>query len=171
MPNDYIDQVKLSDNTIVDIKDTVSGYVEKFDIAATQVTGTSYYTLNKTYQEIFSAITQQKLVTISTLDDTFPYTTLTSYGIVFGASLIANDNGVFAATRGILVTNSNNTTLGVAIDSNYSLALASDIPTSASDIGAQPAITANGILKGNGSGTITAAVVGTDYGGIIRRWT
>lgn len=33
----------------------------------------------------------------------------------------------------------------------------------ASGIGAQPSITANGILKGNGSGTITAAVAGTDY--------
>lgn len=30
-------------------------------------------------------------------------------------------------------------------------------------IGAQPKITANGLLKGNGSGTISAAVAGTDY--------
>ena len=31
------------------------------------------------------------------------------------------------------------------------------------NLGAQPKITANGILKGNGSGTISAAVAGTDY--------
>lgn len=38
-----------------------------------------------------------------------------------------------------------------------------DDPISPSDIGAQPAITASGILKGDGAGNITAAVEGTDY--------
>jgi len=38
-----------------------------------------------------------------------------------------------------------------------------DVVLSASDVGAQPSITASGILKGNGSGTITAATAGTDY--------
>ena len=37
------------------------------------------------------------------------------------------------------------------------------VTLSASDVGAQPSITASGILKGNGSGTITAATAGTDY--------
>lgn len=32
-------------------------------------------------------------------------------------------------------------------------------------------ITASGILKGDGLGTVTAAVAGTDYGAVIRRWT
>lgn len=35
---------------------------------------------------------------------------------------------------------------------------------SASEVGAQPAITANGILKGDGNGNITAATAETDYG-------
>lgn len=34
---------------------------------------------------------------------------------------------------------------------------------SASDVGAQPAITANGILKGDGAGAVSAAAAGTDY--------
>ena len=34
----------------------------------------------------------------------------------------------------------------------------------ASDVGAQPTITANGILKGDGAGGVSAAVAGTDYG-------
>lgn len=34
---------------------------------------------------------------------------------------------------------------------------------SAGDVGAQPTITANGILKGDGSGGVSAAVAGTDY--------
>lgn len=42
-------------------------------------------------------------------------------------------------------------------------ALSSDITLEASDVGAQPTITASGILKGDGSGTITAATAGTDY--------
>lgn len=45
-----------------------------------------------------------------------------------------------------------------AIDEVYG-----DIPTQASDIGAQPTITANGILKGDGAGGVSAAVAGTDY--------
>lgn len=32
-------------------------------------------------------------------------------------------------------------------------------------------ITASGILKGDGLGTVTAAIAGTDYGAVIRRWT
>lgn len=37
------------------------------------------------------------------------------------------------------------------------------IPTQPSDIGAQPTITANGILKGDGQGGVSAATPGTDY--------
>lgn len=42
-------------------------------------------------------------------------------------------------------------------------ALSADITLSASDVGAQAKITASGLLKGDGSGNITAAVAGTDY--------
>lgn len=45
-----------------------------------------------------------------------------------------------------------------AIDEVYG-----DIPAQASDIGAQPTITASGILKGDGAGGVSAAVAGTDY--------
>jgi hypothetical protein len=38
-----------------------------------------------------------------------------------------------------------------------------DIPTQASDISAQPSVTASGILKGDGAGGVSAAVSGTDY--------
>lgn len=41
--------------------------------------------------------------------------------------------------------------------------LSSDITLSAADVGAQPTITASGILKGDGAGGVTAAQVGTDY--------
>ena len=43
-------------------------------------------------------------------------------------------------------------------------ALSADITLDASDVGAQGAITASGILKGNGAGGVSAAVAGTDYG-------
>lgn len=42
-------------------------------------------------------------------------------------------------------------------------ALATNIALTASDVGAQPTITASGILKGDGSGGISVAVAGTDY--------
>ena len=45
-----------------------------------------------------------------------------------------------------------------AIDEVYG-----DIPIQPSDIGAQDTITANGILKGDGAGGVSAAVAGTDY--------
>lgn len=45
-----------------------------------------------------------------------------------------------------------------AIDEVYG-----DIPSQPSDIGAQPTITASGILKGDGAGGVSAAVAGTDY--------
>jgi len=45
-----------------------------------------------------------------------------------------------------------------AIDEVYG-----DIPSQASNIGAQPTITASGILKGDGAGGVSAAVSGTDY--------
>ena len=38
-----------------------------------------------------------------------------------------------------------------------------DLPSTPSDIGAQPKITAKGLLKGNGNGGVSAAVKGTDY--------
>lgn len=45
-----------------------------------------------------------------------------------------------------------------------SWAKASSKPSyTATEVGAQPTITASGLLKGNGSGTISAAVAGTDY--------
>ena len=40
-----------------------------------------------------------------------------------------------------------------------------DLPSTPSDIGAQPKITAKGLLKGNGNGGVSAAVKGTDYAG------
>lgn len=42
-------------------------------------------------------------------------------------------------------------------------ALSSDITLDASDVGAQPTIAANGILKGDGAGGVSAATPGTDY--------
>lgn len=42
-------------------------------------------------------------------------------------------------------------------------ALSADITLDASDVGAQGAITASGILKGDGAGGVFAAVAGTDY--------
>ena len=42
-------------------------------------------------------------------------------------------------------------------------ALSADITLDSSDVGAQAAITASGILKGDGAGGVSAAVAGTDY--------
>ena len=42
-------------------------------------------------------------------------------------------------------------------------ALSTDITLTASDVGAQPTISVSGILKGDGSGGISAAAAGTDY--------
>lgn len=50
----------------------------------------------------------------------------------------------------------NRTVNGKTLDTNITL--------NASDVGAQAAITALGILKGNGAGGVSAAVAGTDYG-------
>ncbi len=44
-----------------------------------------------------------------------------------------------------------------------SKALNNDITLNASDVGAQPTIIANGILKGDGAGGVSAATPGTDY--------
>ena len=61
---------------------------------------------------------------------------------------LTNDSG-FITAADIPVESVNGETGAVVLD--------------AADVGAQAAITANGILKGNGSGTITAATAGTDY--------
>ena len=66
------------------------------------------------------------------------------------ASAVSYDN----TQSGLAATNVQD-----AIDEVYG-----DIPSQASDIGAQDEITANGILKGDGQGGVTAATPGTDYG-------
>lgn len=149
MPNDYIDQVKLTDNTVVDIKDTVSGYSKVFEIHATAITGTDYYTLDKSWSDISSAITNGNNLIISNIDATYPYTTINNSGIVFGATLIATNNGsTFALTDGILVINNQGTAMGMAIHMNMTIPT---IPSSSA------------ILKGDGSGGVTTATSGTDY--------
>ena len=149
MPNDYIDQVKLTDNTVVDIKDTVSGYSKVFEIHATAITGTDYYTLDKSWSDISSAISNGDNLIISNIDATYPYTTINNSGIVFGATLIATDSGsTFALTDGILVINNQGTAMGMALHMNTTIPT---IPSSSA------------ILKGDGSGGVTAATAGTDY--------
>ena len=61
---------------------------------------------------------------------------------------LTNDSG-FITAADIPVESVNGETGAVVLD--------------AADVGAQPTITANGILKANGSGTVTAATAGTDY--------
>lgn len=149
MPNDYIDQVKLTDNTVVDIKDTVSGYSKVFEIHTTPITGTSYYTLDKSWSEILLAIINGDNLIISDTDATYPFTTINNYGIVFGATLAITDSGsTFALTDGVLVINNEGTAMGMAIHMN------TPIPTIPSS---------SAILKGNGSGGVTTATAGTDY--------
>lgn len=61
---------------------------------------------------------------------------------------LTNDSG-FITAADIPVDSVNGETGAVVLD--------------AADVGAQPTITANGILKANGNGTVTAATAGTDY--------
>ena len=80
--------------------------------------------------------------------------------IVNIASVDANGNPTgYGVTDGLpSVTSSDNGKVLKVANSEWS---ASSL--SASDVGAQAAIAANGILKGDGAGNITAAVAGTDY--------
>lgn len=71
-----------------------------------------------------------------------------STSIPSATSDLQNDSG-FITSSDIPVTSVNTKT--------------GDVTLTASDVGAQATVTASGILKGNGSGTISAAVAGTDY--------
>lgn len=69
-----------------------------------------------------------------------------------------------------IITGANPTQIGSWTQLSYPTAPVTSVNTktgpvtlTATDVGAQPAITASGILKGNGSGTISAATAGTDY--------
>ncbi len=61
------------------------------------------------------------------------------------------------------VTSVNGSTGAVVLDASDVGARADDWVPSASDVGAQPTITASGILKGDGAGGVSAATAGTDY--------
>lgn len=74
--------------------------------------------------------------------------------IITDDTIAAEDVTYDPTTSGLTATNAQD-----AIDEVYG-----DIPAQASDIGAQPTITANGILKGDGAGGVSAATPGTDYG-------
>ena len=106
---------------------------EKFVITATAISGTEYYNLDKTFADIVSAIGDNKYVTIEDIDATYPYTTITTQGIVFGATLLATSNGqLMAVTDGILVAQSGSSTLGMAVHSSTTLPTMSDIPSASS---------------------------------------
>lgn len=106
---------------------------EKFVITATAISGTNYYTLDKTFADIVSAIGDNKYVTITDIDATYPYTTVVSQGIVFGATLIATGEGnqLLAITDGILVVppDSGTNAMGIAVHSSIPLPTTSDIPS------------------------------------------
>lgn len=106
---------------------------EKFVITATAISGTNYYNLDKTFADIVSAIGQNKYVTITEIDATYPYTTVVSQGIVFGATLIATGEGnqLLAITDGILVVppDSGTNAMGIAVHSSIPLPTTSDIPS------------------------------------------
>jgi len=109
---------------------------EKFVITATAISGTEYYNLNKTYADIVSAIGDNKYVTIGDIDATYPYTTIISQGIVFGATLIATGEGnqLMAVTDGILVVqpDSGTNAMGIAVHSTNLLPTMGDIPSASS---------------------------------------
>lgn len=108
---------------------------EKFVIAATAISGTEYYNLDKTYADILNAIGGNKYVSIQDMDATYPYTTITTQGIVFGATLLATSNGqLMAITDGILVVqpDSGTNAMGMAVHSSTVLPTISDIPSASS---------------------------------------
>lgn len=106
---------------------------EKFVITATAISGTNYYNLDKTFADIVNAIYNNKYVTIEDMDATYPYTTITSQGIVFGATLLATSNSqLMAVTDGILVAQSGSSTLGIAVHSSTVLPTMSNIPLASS---------------------------------------
>lgn len=74
--------------------------------------------------------------------------------------IITDDNAISAGDVEYDNTGSGlaSTNVQDAIDEVYG-----DIPSQASDIGAQDTITASGILKGDGAGGVSAATPGTDY--------
>ena len=144
MPNDYIDQVKLSDSSIVDIKDTVSGYT------APLISTTS----NTTPSQVLTAIQAGKSVYITHTHATYGVLAATYFDYsaannMVVSNIITNGGWVFAL-------------IGNTSTNEWSVSLVT-IPLSISDLGGQPLITVSGILAGDGAGNVTAAVAGTDY--------
>lgn len=98
------------------------------------------------------------------VDSGVAYTAVNDAKTAASTALNTAQNAIPASQKGIAN--------GVAtLDANKRV-LSSQLPSwvgdtkptyTAAEVGAQPKITANGLLKGNGSGTISAAVAGTDY--------
>ena len=81
MPNDYIDQVKLTDNTVVDIKDTVSGYITSSDMPITIIEGVlgipslTLTLTGVTYQELHTIMSSGRTVVIRA--------DVSTYGVIY----------------------------------------------------------------------------------------
>lgn len=219
MANDYINQVKLTNGTIVDIKDTVSGYITsasvpsassttpKMDGTAAVGTETAFargdhvhptdtsrasldivapeWEPNVDYWEWDSVIYQGQLyfcreahVSSSTWDSS-KWTDITVGGLAYILMSEKIDDPSTKTSGQFLKYNGTTWVAGDVPEGSAASSTTPKMDGTAStgsenafargdhvhptDTSRQAKITASGILKGNGSGTVTAATAGTDY--------
>lgn len=219
MANDYINQVKLTNGTVVDIKDTVSGYITsasvpsassttpKMDGTAAVGTETAFargdhvhptdtsrasldivapeWAPNVDYWEWDSVIYQGQLyfcreahVSSSTWDSS-KWTPITVGGLAYILMSEKIDDPSTKTSGQFLKYNGTTWVAGDVPEGSAASSTTPKMDGTAStgsenafargdhvhptDTSRQAKITASGILKGNGSGTVTAATAGTDY--------
>ena len=118
-------------------------------VTSTTVGGSTVLTADKTYTEILAAFGAKKEI-VAILDNES----------VFYLQFFATNAASFMSPSYNTSGNPRTYTLEVDYNDTWTFNYVEATPA---NIGAQPSITTSGILKGNGSGGISAAVSGTDY--------
>ncbi len=114
-----------------------------------------------TYNDILTAYNADKfIVATKTGDYTVPLIQYSSSTFYFYYATISSGNVFRCTSSGWESGTISFVPTGRKVNNQ---SLSSDITLTASDVGAQPSISASGILKGDGSGGVSAATAGTDY--------
>ena len=179
---DLVEDVRSVYGTIIHLSESTTNTSSPFSRKCTKITmDPSVPTYAFVFQFLASKNNKMGVLTIFLLEDntaggTFSEfvpashaSSTTTYGVGTSSNyghlkLSDSTTSTSSTSGGIAATPAAVKTVKDAIPNVPSWALESSKPTyTASEVGAQPTITASGILKGNGSGTISAATAGTDY--------